>query len=76
VMGCVTSVENVSANVNGLEREYVDGVDRDAVTLGVLGRELRVSKTTVSLPSVASHGMAYVDGVGTSEVDVEPLGAS
>jgi hypothetical protein len=33
VMECVASVEKVSVNVNGLEREYVDGVDSDAVTV-------------------------------------------
>jgi hypothetical protein len=72
-MGCVASVEKVSVNVNDLEWEYVDGVNRDAVTVRVRGREIRVSKITVSLPCTASHGMACVDGVVMSE---RPLSAS
>jgi hypothetical protein len=73
-MGYAASVQNVSVNVKGLEREYVNGADRDTVTFGVLGRELRVSKTIVSLPSAASQGMVCVDGVGMSNTDTEPLG--
>lgn len=68
-MGYAASVENVRLNVKGLEREYVGGADRETVTFGVLGRELRVSKTTVSLPSAASQSMVCVDGTGMSDVD-------
>jgi hypothetical protein len=70
------SVENVSVNVKGAgaEREYVDGADRETVTFGVFGRELRVLKTIESLPSTASQGMLGVDGVGMSDAVIESLG--
>lgn len=39
-MGYAESVENVSINIKGLEREHVDGAARETMTFGVLGREL------------------------------------
>jgi hypothetical protein len=77
VMGYAASVENVSVNVKGsdAESEYVDGADRETVTFGVFGRELRVSKTIVSFPSAAVQGIAGVDGVGMSDAVIESLGS-
>jgi hypothetical protein len=63
-MECGVFVEKVSVNVNALERKCVGGVDREAVTIGVRGCALRVSKITVSLLCGAAHGIACVDDVG------------
>lgn len=58
-----------------MEREYVEGADRETVTFGGLGCELRVSKIIVSSPSAASQGMVGVGGDGMSDTDTEPLAA-
>lgn len=77
VKGYAASVENVSVKANllmGEEREYVDGADRETVTFGVFGREVRVSKTIVSLPLAACQGIVGVAGVGSSDADSKPPG--
>jgi hypothetical protein len=78
VKGYAASVENVRVNVkgSGWESEYIDGADRKTVTFGVFGRELRVSKTIVSLPSTASQGMGGLGGVGMSDAVIESLGSA
>jgi hypothetical protein len=48
VIGCKVCVAKVSINVNGFEREYVVGADRDTVTFGGGDCELSVLKTTLS----------------------------
>lgn len=73
VIGYSASVENVSMNIKGLDKEHVDGADRETVTLGVLGCKLRVLKIIVSLPSAGSQSMACADSAGISGVETELL---
>lgn len=57
VIGNDASVEKVSVNLNGWEREYVDGADRVTVILGVLGRVSLVVKRIPLAGEDSFHGM-------------------
>ncbi len=73
VIGYTASVENVSVNIKGLDKEHVDGADRETVTVGVLGCKLRVLKIIMSSPSAASQSMVCVDNAGMSGVETKLL---
>jgi hypothetical protein len=61
VVGYLAVVQNLSKNLKGLEAEYIDCAGRETVTLGLLGPELCVSKTIVSLDSVFCGRRKYLD---------------
>ena len=76
VIGYAAVVEKVSVKgkvCEGEENKYVCGAERQTVTRDVFGRERRVEKKSVSLPSAADQSMGCVDGVGMSNTEPNPL---
>ncbi len=73
VIGFVASVENVSLNLKGSDKEHIGGADRETMTFGGRGCELRVLNIIVSLPSAASQSTGCLDTAGMSDIEVKLL---
>lgn len=73
VIGVVASVENVSVNLKGSDKEHIGGADRETMTFGGRGCELRVLNIIVSLPSAASQSTGCLDTGRISGIEFELL---